>query len=47
MTGISLLAQLPIDPTLAVLCDSGQIEKAYVQELEPMLAVLTQSAIAR
>lgn len=47
MTGIPLLAQLPINPSLAVLCDSGQIEKAHVQELETMLALMTQPAIAR
>lgn len=46
-TGIPLLAQLPVDPALAVLCDSGQIEKAQVQELEPVLALLTQPALVR
>lgn len=46
-TGIPVLARLPIDPALAVLCDSGQIEKAHVQELEPVLVLLTQPAMAR
>jgi len=46
-TGIPLLARLPIDPALAALCDSGQIEKAHAQGLEPVLAVLTQPEMAR
>ncbi len=42
--GVPLLAQLPIDPALAALCDSGGIEQASVELLEPLAALITRPA---
>jgi len=38
MTGAPLLAQLPIDPNLAALCDSGRVEEYHSQAYETMVA---------
>jgi len=38
MTGAPLLAQLPIDPNLAALCDSGRVEEYHSQAYETMAA---------
>jgi Mrp family chromosome partitioning ATPase len=36
MTGAPLLAQLPIDPVLTSLCDSGRIEEYYAEAYETL-----------
>ena len=33
--GIPVLAQLPVDPTIARLCDEGEIERAVCDEISP------------
>jgi hybrid cluster-associated redox disulfide protein len=38
MTGAPLLAQLPIDPTLTTLCDTGRIEEYYAEPYEVLAA---------
>lgn len=43
-TGIPLLAQLPIDPSITKLCDDGMIEQAQVEELAPLLELFTRPA---
>lgn len=35
--GASLLAQLPIDPQIAALCDAGQIENIDIDEITPLM----------
>lgn len=44
LTGIPLLARLPIDPTITTMCDEGKIEQAQVDELAPLLDLITQPA---
>ncbi len=34
-TGTKVLARLPIDPKVAALCDSGEIERVLCEELDP------------
>jgi hybrid cluster-associated redox disulfide protein len=36
MTGAPLLGQLPIDPTLAALCDAGRVEEYYAEAYEAL-----------
>jgi len=38
MTGAPLLGQLPIDPALAALCDSGRVEEYYSETYEALAA---------
>jgi len=38
MTGAPLLGQLPIDPSLAALCDSGRVEEYYADAYELLAA---------
>jgi hybrid cluster-associated redox disulfide protein len=38
MTGAPLLGQLPIDPSLAALCDSGRVEEYYAEAYELLAA---------
>lgn len=38
MTGAPLLGQLPIDPSLAALCDSGRVEEYYADAYEALAA---------
>lgn len=38
MTGAPLLGQLPIDPSLAALCDSGRVEEYYAEAYEMLAA---------
>jgi hybrid cluster-associated redox disulfide protein len=38
MTGAPLLGQLPIDPSLAALCDSGRVEEYYAEAYEALAA---------
>ncbi len=38
MTGAPLLGQLPIDPALAALCDSGRVEEYYAEAYEALAA---------
>ncbi len=41
--GAPLLAQLPIDPNVAALCDAGQIETATLAEIPAMLQAFIQA----
>lgn len=43
VTGIRLLAQLPIDPELTALCDAGKIEQAQADKLTPVLDLVSQA----
>jgi NUBPL iron-transfer P-loop NTPase len=36
MTGAPLLGQLPIDPSLAMLCDAGRVEEYYADAYEAL-----------
>ena len=38
MTGAPLLGQLPIDPSLAALCDAGRVEEYYAEAYEELAA---------
>lgn len=38
MTGAPLLAQLPIDPHLAALCDAGRIEEYHAETYNTLSA---------
>jgi len=43
MTGAPLLGQLPIDPALAALCDSGRVEEYYAEAYEALAANFTST----
>lgn len=43
LTGIELTARIPIDPQFAALCDTGRIEQARVEALEPLAALLVET----
>jgi Mrp family chromosome partitioning ATPase len=36
MTGAPLLGQLPIDPSLALLCDAGRVEEYYAEAYDKL-----------
>jgi hypothetical protein len=38
MTGAPLLAQLPIDPQLTTLCDSGRVEEYHAEAYDLLAA---------
>jgi len=38
MTGAPLLAQIPIDQDIALLCDAGKIEEYYSEEFDTLAA---------
>jgi len=42
--GAPLLAQLPLDPTVAALCDAGEIESVHLEEMPGLLEAFTQIA---
>jgi Mrp family chromosome partitioning ATPase len=44
LAGAPVLAQLPIDPEVAALCDAGKIEEITRSELEGIIAVLEAAA---
>jgi hypothetical protein len=41
--GAPLLAQLPIDPTVAALCDEGQVEAVEFSEVPEMVKAFVQA----
>jgi len=47
MAGAPLLARLPIDPELAILCDAGQIEKYHAESCNTLVTNFIKALEAR